>query len=73
MSSQLMAIETGRPQTPAVNDLKAKLDSVLQEVVGSLAPVWPLKDYVPSIVLGLAHRSFMSARTFLRTSLSVRR
>ncbi len=61
--SQLISIAKDAIQTPDV----VKLDNVLEEVAGYVVPVWPLKDYVAvNPYFGLADRSFMSARNFLR-------
>lgn len=44
-----------------------RLETVLDEVREALAPVWPLRDYVAvNPYFGLASRSFMSARAYLK-------
>ncbi len=43
------------------------IDEVINDVTEVIAPVWPLQDYVAVNPLGgIAHRSFMDARAFLR-------
>lgn len=47
--------------------LSAQLEEVLSDVVDVVAPVWPLKDYVAvNPYAGVANRSFLKAREFLR-------
>ncbi len=54
-------------QSIELGDMRVKLDVILEEVVRGISPVWPLKDYVAvNPYFGMADRTFMSARTFLR-------
>lgn len=67
MSSQLFPTDLGA-QTPLHGRrMMIKFDLVIKEVYDTIAPVWPLKDYVAvNPYFGLADRHFMSARAFLK-------
>ncbi|MEZ6138515.1 MAG: putative inorganic carbon transporter subunit DabA, partial [Pirellulaceae bacterium] len=45
----------------------SQLEEALAEVVETIAPVWPLKDYVAvNPYAGISHRSFQDARAYLK-------
>ena len=67
MFTQTSAVELDSSNSSDAEKLSIKFDLVLQEVSDTIAPVWPLKDYVAvNPYFGLADRGFMSARAFLR-------
>lgn len=67
MTSQLTPAHHRIAHIPFNHESGKQLDSVLQEVIACISPVWPLKDYVAvNPYFGMSDRSFMSARTFLR-------
>lgn len=56
------------PFQPALfDDARLEIREVLQKVQDTIAPVWPLKDFVAvNPFLGLAGRSFLNARRYLK-------
>lgn len=67
MCSQMSMVELDGSDQSDAESLSLKVDVILREVSDVIAPVWPLKDYVAvNPYFGLADRSFMSARAFLR-------
>ena len=66
MWSQTSTVELDSSNQSDAEKLSIKFDLVMQEVSDTIAPVWPLKDYVAvNPYFGLADRGFMSARAFL--------
>ncbi|MHC4878595.1 MAG: YbcC family protein [Planctomycetota bacterium] len=58
---------SGAIQLTPVEDSNTTLDEVLQKVQDTVAPVWPLQDYVAvNPFLGMTGQSFLKTRRFLQ-------
>lgn len=71
MSASISTIDRSRETQSTLSaestSIARQLEEVLSDVVDVIAPVWPLKDYVAvNPYAGIADRSFLNARAFLR-------
>lgn len=67
MTAESMISHHNEKFHPPVENYASEIDAALKLVCNSIAPVWPLKDYVAvNPYFGLSDRSFLQARSLLR-------